>query len=359
MTQARDPDATKGTARPARPRRWHRAAFLIWLAFLAFGLPEVIAGSSNLWLTSAGAWILTIPLYFLHFLFLVQVALITRRRSWPALYLLGVAYGLYETWITKVVWAGYLNGDGLSFGGIGPADAPWFGLHESLGLVFFYHPVLSFLLPLAVLTRLVPAWGRAFPAPDWVFGTGRWAVVRRLGLFAVLAPVTAANDPVPPVYLATWLPLVAILWPGWLVLRRSGIAGSAASRPRVGRAGLAALVLGLGVLYALTFGALRPEVIPPMAVRLGTAALYPVLALMLWRTRPTPDFAPAPIARPGALPLRWFLGLFVAGLGLDLAAAGGIDLRGMLAPFAFLAMMPLGAGLFVWLGLWRGLIMRG
>ena len=345
-----------GKTRTPGPRR---AAFLIWLAFLTFGLPEIIAGTSNLWLTAAGTWILTIPLYFLHFLFLVQIALITRRRSWPALYLLGVVFGLYETWITKVVWAGYLGNDGMALGGVGPPGEPWFGLHESLGLVLFYHPILSFLLPLAVLTRLLPDWGRAFPAPDWVFGTGRRAVARRLGLLAVLAPVTAANDPAPPIYLATWLPLVVALWPGWLLLGRSGIAGSAASRPRVGRAGLAALVLGLGVLYAVTFGALRPEAIPPMAVRLGTAALYPVLALMLWRTRPTPDPAPAPIARPGALPLRWLLGLFAAGLGLDLAAAGGIDLSGMLAPFAFLAMMPLGAGLFIWLGLWRALVRRG
>ncbi len=333
-----------------RPRR---AGFLIWLAFLTFGLPEIIAGTSNLWLTTAGTWILTIPLYFLHFMFLVQVALITRRRSWPALYLLGVLFGLYESWITKVLWTGYPGEGALSFGGS--------GLHEWLALLLFYHPVMSFLLPLAFLGWLVPAWARAFPAPGWIFGPGAAARARRIALLLLLAPITATNDPDPMVFLATWLPFLLVAVLGWIWLGRTGALNDArVSGPHVGRVGRAMLVLGLVVLYGASWQGLRPEAIARPGGILATAALYPLLMAMIWRTRPAEKIAPAPpSALSAALPFRWLAALFATGLALNLLAAAGIGLREAMALVSFLGMMPLGAVLFVWLGLWRALVRRG
>lgn len=90
-----------------------RVAFLAWLSLLAYGLPEIFAGSSPGGLADLGVWALAIPLYALHLMSLSDLALRLRRLSWPALYLLGVIFGLYETWITKVVWAGYLDKDGF------------------------------------------------------------------------------------------------------------------------------------------------------------------------------------------------------------------------------------------------------
>jgi hypothetical protein len=145
--------------------RFLRLVFLLWVAVLAFGLPEVFAGTGQLWLFRADVYILALPLYALHFLLLTHIAVRTQRVSWPALYLLGVLFGLYETWITKVVWHGYLGENGFAMGSFGGGFGQWFGIHETLGLVLFYHPVTAFLLPLAVVSRLFPGFGNAFPCP--------------------------------------------------------------------------------------------------------------------------------------------------------------------------------------------------
>ncbi len=61
------------------------------------------------------------------------------------LYLFGVLFGLYESWITKVLWSGYMTESGgeiVTFLGVGIAQFPI--------LVFFWHPVMSFIMPILV-----------------------------------------------------------------------------------------------------------------------------------------------------------------------------------------------------------------
>jgi len=333
-----------------------RGVFLAWLAMLAYGVPEIIAGTGRLWLLTPGVWLMAMPLYFLHFLMLVQIAIATGRTSWPALYLFGVIFGLYETWITKVVWSGYAAGGGFAFGQI----SPWFGIHETLGLVLFYHAVVSFLLPLAVLTRLYPAWGQVFPAPNWVFGTTWQAQARRWTMLLGLGAITAHNMPEITAYLATWLPFLAVLFGLHLWLRKLGAAqDTAMSAPRIGRFGVGLLLVGLGALYGLAFLFIRPEDIPPMGARAITAAFYPVLALLIWRTRPRLPGPDSAQAYPARQPFAWLLGIFGLGVVLSLLAGVGVGIRPLLAIMAFIAMIPLGAGLFVWLGLWRAIVPRG
>lgn len=353
------------------PRVWlWRILFILWLAMLAYGLPEVIAGSGRMWIMTPGVYLMAGPLYLLHFLVLVQVALFTGRTSWPALYLFGVIFGLYEAWITKVVWAGYQDSDGFAFGALGP----YFGLHETIGLVLFYHAVISFLLPLAVLSRLFPAWGQHFPVPDWVFGQGRAALARRLGLLLMLGVVTGHNNPYLPEYLLTWLPFLALLVLGYLALRKTGATlpddarAARISSPRIGPVWFILSLLWLAVLYGGSFILYRPLETPPATALLVTAALYPLLILLIARSRRQPPGAygqqaathPAghPATHPATLPLRWLLAISALGAGMLLLAATGFDLRGYLAPAAFISMVPVGLLLFFWLGLWRALIRR-
>ncbi len=82
---------------------------------------EVFSGASiqvGIW--APWTWLMTYWLYFAHFFVLCTLAVRTGRTSLGALYLWGVLFGLYESWITKVIWFGY-GGDGkLALGSIGP-----------------------------------------------------------------------------------------------------------------------------------------------------------------------------------------------------------------------------------------------
>ncbi|MDY6966681.1 MAG: hypothetical protein SVM80_12095 [Halobacteriota archaeon] len=82
-------------------------------------------------------------------MFFLGIALKSRRTALFQLYLFGVIFALYESWITKVLWAGYIDSAGPGLGtllGIGVA--------EFLVLVFFWHPIMSFVLPILVFEIL-------------------------------------------------------------------------------------------------------------------------------------------------------------------------------------------------------------
>lgn len=363
---------------PPLPRwrfRLLRFVFILWLTMLCYGLPEVFAGSGAGWISTPFVYIFAGPLYILHFLVLVQIALLTGRTSWPALYLFGVLFGLYETWITKVSWAGYPGSDGLAMGGLGQGIGAYFGTHETLGLILFYHAVLAFLLPLAVVSRLFPAWGRVFPVPDWVFGRGVWAVLRRLGLLLILGVVTGHNMPDLAIYLVSWLPLIGLLWLGYKILHKAGATGlvaglgltgeaqgaAQASNPRLGRKTTVFAITWLAAIYLFGFIAFRPEDTPPPEALLLTALLYPLLIGLIARTKPQKQSGIAPASPPknaAKLPFRWLLALFGVGLGVVISSAANPGLIAAIAPTAFAMMMPVGVVLFVWLGLWRALFRR-
>jgi hypothetical protein len=115
------------------------------LGFFTFALPEVFAGSAPLYLINPFIYIITFPLYMLHFLLLTSLAIKFQRTSLKDLYLFGKIFGLYESWITKVLWAGYGRCKEYTFGSI-----LGFGIHETIILVLFWHPVLAFLVPLLI-----------------------------------------------------------------------------------------------------------------------------------------------------------------------------------------------------------------
>lgn len=337
-----------------------RLVFILWLAVIAFGLPEVFAGTARLWLTRPEVYILGLPLYALHFLLLVHIAVRTRRTSWPALYMFGVLFALYETWITKVVWNGYPGEDGFAFGGFGA----WFGVHETLGLVLFYHPVTSFLLPLAVISRLFPVFGKPFPTPDWVFGTTKGGIFRRLMLLLVWGIVTGSNLEQPGVFLLTWIPMLAIIWAGYIYLEKKGVTAGTGylaetvARPLLRRWGLIIVSVWLVLMYFVTYRFLLPENLPPPHIQLITLGFYPVLILLILRTPKGIHNTQKQIPHPARMPALWLLSVFLLGLFVTVFVPPG-QIRTGFAIIPFLGMMILGAALFSWLVVWRVIVKPG
>jgi hypothetical protein len=337
-----------------------RLVYILWLAVVVFGLPEVFAGTGRLWLVRPDVYILGLPLYTLHFLLLVHIAVRSRRTSWPALYLFGVLFALYETWITKVVWNGYPGADGFAFGGFGA----WFGVHETLGLVLFYHPVTSFLLPLAVISRLFPVFGKPFPTPDWVFGTTKGGMIRRFVLLLVWGIVTGYNLEQPIVFLLTWIPMLTIIWAGYIYLEKKGVTASTGylaetvARPVLGRRGLILVLVWLVLMYFVTYALLIPENLPPQHIQLITLGFYPVLVFPILRTPKIFHNTQQQLPHPARMPALWLLSIFLLGLFVTFFVPPG-QVRTALAIIPFLGMMLLGAALFLWLVVWRVIVKPG
>lgn len=250
---------------------------------------EVFSGAS----LSAGLWhpwtlVVTFWLYFGHFFFCTTLAVWTGRTSLTSLYLWGVLFGLYESWITKVIWAGY-GGDGkLAMGSLGP-----FGFSE-ISMVFFFHPIVSFILPLTVICLIWPELRALFPDLAWFTGKSKTARMVAFYLMISFVPVMAMNSG-GVVNLVTNL-IVAILVV-LLLLRLARPADSARDARQIvafGRRGLIGLCVYLVVLYGASYVLLHPEGLPSIAIQLLTLVFYAVAISGLWlhRRREPQSFEP-------------------------------------------------------------------
>lgn len=133
---------------PSLARRQHMIAFLL-VGCLSMLYAELFSGASRLWFFDPWSVLVTFPLYMVHVIFFFNLALLTARTSPVHLYFWGMLFALYESWITQVLWVGYTAGQPIlrAVGGI--------ALGEFLGLVLFWHPVMSFIVPLLVFEVLI------------------------------------------------------------------------------------------------------------------------------------------------------------------------------------------------------------
>lgn len=121
-------------------RKW---LFWIILGALSTFFAEVTAGSTPLPFFSRVGLLLVFPLYFLHTLFFFSVVWSFGRPTLGALYAAGMLFGMYEAYLTKVVWTSYsADGPMVTVAGI--------ALFETLLLVLFWHSVLAFMVPVFV-----------------------------------------------------------------------------------------------------------------------------------------------------------------------------------------------------------------
>lgn len=283
---------------------------------------EVFSGASvgpGLW--SPWTWVVTYWLYFAHFFFFTTLAVRWGRTSLGALYLWGVLFGFYESWITKVIWHGYAGDGKFALGGLGP-----FGYSE-ISMVFLFHPVMAFLLPLATACVWCPPLRRWFPDLAWLSGPSRWARATRI--YVVLSGATTLGmNCGGPQNLCLNLAFLLLLL---LLVNRLAAPGLAASDGRslvvFGRRGLAGLCVYLILLYGITYVWLRPEGLPTLTLQLATLAFYivPIAGLRLFRRRePLPE--PTPAVDPTELRRVRMLFALVLGISLllSLPALGSI-----------------------------------
>jgi hypothetical protein len=154
-------------------------------------------------------------------------------------------------------------------------------------MVFIFHPVVSFILPLAVACLLCPPLRRLFPDLAWLTGQSRAARVLQGYLVLSFVPVMAMNSG-GPVNFAANVAFLLIVFALLLRLARSGLAASDGRRlVAFGPWGFAGLCIYLALLYGVTYPFLRPGGLPSVAAQLLTCVFYAVviIGLCLYRRR--------------------------------------------------------------------------
>ena len=122
---------------------------IIIFGFISMIFSQVFTGTSPLWFLGASDWFVALPLYWAHALLLLNLAMRYERTSLTQLYLWGVIFGLFEGWITKVIWAGYVGRVPIIGTFLG------FAAGEFLVIALFWHAFYSFIVPILVFQIIV------------------------------------------------------------------------------------------------------------------------------------------------------------------------------------------------------------
>jgi hypothetical protein len=275
---------------------------------------EVFSGAS----LGAGLWnpftiVVTYPLYFLHFFACTTLAARWGRTSLGALYLWGVLFGLYESWITKVIWAGYEGNRVFVIGSVGP-----YGLSE-LTMVFLYHPIASLILPLAVTSVMAPDVRAVFPDVALFTGPSRAGRAIRVAAIVCFGTVMGFNSLGPWNLLSNLALAVALVvigrWWAQPTLESPGARAIVVLGPR----GLVVTGLALSVVYGVGYRWIRYDLLPPAPVQWATLAFYgaAIAALATFRRR-EPDAGAVVDSRAEWRRVRTTFALIVA-LGVALS----------------------------------------
>lgn len=263
--------------------RWQVFWARFWVGWIILFTAEILSGASlvnGLW--NPLVWLLVYPLYTAHFFLLINLALRTGRTSLTALYLWGVMLGLYEPWITKVIWHGY-NHDGMPI--LGRMGA--FGFAE-LSMLVLFHPVMSLILPLAIVSIFCPSVATRFACLEKVIGQHKTGKLFRISIVFMFSLIMSYNSG-GAANLIINLILAVILF---------AILGKVARPALRSEKGLSILALSnkgmwltglyLLVMYVLTYFYITPQGLPDASIQILTACFYlpPIAGLMLLRKRP-------------------------------------------------------------------------
>ena len=124
-----------------QPSKSRKLAFWILTGMISVVFVEVPAGSTMFPFFTVWGMLVVLPLYLLHSVFLTAVVFRFGRPNFWTLYSAGILYGMYEAYITKVLWTSFRpEGPFYTVGGI--------ALFETILLVLWLHPILAFVVPM-------------------------------------------------------------------------------------------------------------------------------------------------------------------------------------------------------------------
>ncbi len=247
---------------------------------------EVFSGASLLWFIDPWSILITFPLYLSHVLFFLNLAIRLHRTSFESLYLWGILFGLYETWITKVIWSGF--GDELILGQI-----LGIAIGEFIILCLFWHPIMSFITPILVFEifslsrennhqKLLPGHAKLITKSKknqvlaWLivlYGASFLSLNSHYNI--IVALVTALGS----------LMIVILLY--YACKKYCG--EFTVYELKLGFKGFITLIVYLIFLYAMLFFLIYPEKIPSLIIIFITILIYMTTIILIYLSKPLPE----------------------------------------------------------------------
>lgn len=131
--------------------------FWVILGMSSVFFAEVTVGSQPFPFFDPFAILVAVPLYTLHILVLATIVVRGRKVTLSSLFVAGILFGLYEAYITKVIWDPYWEfGTTVYFAEIAVA--------QTVILILWYHNFFAFIIPLAVGEALCTNSSKVFSA---------------------------------------------------------------------------------------------------------------------------------------------------------------------------------------------------
>jgi hypothetical protein len=255
-----------------------RLFFWLILGSLSVFFAEVMSGSDIYPFYKLVSWLMVFPLYTLHTLVLWSVVF-RRGRSWLyALFPAGAIFGLYEAYITKVIWSPSWDSAPIYLGGV--------AVVETLLLVLFWHAFMAFIIPLFLAETALTSSREVFSLlPGWAkraLTSGKAPVLAATLVFAA-GVFQSIGTPTPLDSLASGL-----LNSGFLILlvlawRRAGGHGYSLRELLPSPRGFKAMLALLGLVYLALGLLLRPEELPELGAQATVWAMYALFGLLIRR----------------------------------------------------------------------------
>lgn len=296
--------------------------WLFWIILAAFStfFAEVFSGSDMFPFFHSWGLLVVVPLYGLHIILLASLVYRTIQPRFNSLVFAGMIFGLYEAYLTKVLWAPPW-GDPVIIAGFAPV--------ETLVLVFWWHAWFSFIIPLLVTEKLLTnstSLGRSFPGKIGQFFNSWWGLAAVMifgGFFQSINSPSIGESFLSGVSTTAVLVLLVLVWK---LVTRDKIYSMGELLPN--RKQFKWLLVPTAIMYLAMGILIRPDWYPGFIGHLMIWILYGVSFYLLFKSQKNPEVISKETELETWTNKKWLL---LAGI-FPLAATAGEIILGTFAP---------------------------
>jgi len=268
--------------------RWYHKILFCWtLGWLSFFFAETFSTSTIFAFGNAFNILVTVPLYTFHCIVFISIVSYATRNpkrhpTLPTLFMAGALIGLYEAYITKVLWNPTWSPEWIyRVGGV--------SIPHLIILVFYWHPWFAFIVPVLVAEALVsraPQDKYIKAMPNFILRAFQHSIVATVIILSIFTLYGGLNGSMgsPSILISASSGLTVLL-----IVLSAALLRFLTRRMRVGfddllfgKVGFIVCCVFLLIIYLFGIFVLRPEELPPVKDQVLIWALYLIFGSLLF-----------------------------------------------------------------------------